>query len=93
MKRFLLSIVMVLVCLTNLDASVSIGSVKSIDGNVKIKNEGSFKKSKVKVGLEIKKGDLITTGKKASAVINLSDGSTLVLDKSSTLFFCICKTY
>lgn len=91
MKRFLLSIFMVLLCLTNLEASSSIGSVKSIDGNVKVKNEGSFKKSKVKVGLEIKKGDLITTGKKASAVINLSDGSTLVLDKSSTLFFASVK--
>ncbi len=91
MKRFLLSIFMVLLCLTNLEASSSIGSVKSIEGNVKVKNEGSFKKSKVKVGLELKKGDLITTGKKASAVINLSDGSTLVLDKSSTLFFASVK--
>ena len=91
MKNFLLSIFIVLFCLVNLEASVSIGSVKSMDGNVKVKNEGSFKKSKVKVGLEIKKGDLITTGKKANAVIKLADGSTLVLDKSSTLFFASVK--
>ncbi|MBL0707790.1 MAG: FecR domain-containing protein [Sulfurimonas sp.] len=87
MKRFLLSIFVIFVCTTNISASSIIASVKSVNGNVKVKSEGSFKKSKVDVGLEIKKGDLITTGRKASAVISLNDGSTLVLDRSTTLLF------
>jgi FecR-like protein len=68
-------------------ASAVLGSVELSKGNVKVKSEGSFKKSKVTKGLDIKKGDLITTSKNANAVIKLLDGSTLVLDASSTLHF------
>ena len=68
-------------------ASSIIGSVKLVKGNVKVKSENSFKKSKLSVGFEVKSGDLITTSKKATAVIKLLDGSTLVLDESSTLHF------
>jgi hypothetical protein len=69
------------------NASTVLGSVEHSQGNVKIKSEGSFKKAKVTKGLEIKKGDLITTSKNANAIIELLDGSTLVLDASSTLHF------
>ena len=78
---------MIFFSITSVYASASIGSVERVDGNVKVKSEGSFKKSKLKVGSELKKGDLITTSKKAVAVIKLLDGSTLVLDASSTLHF------
>nr|WP_321267599.1 FecR family protein [uncultured Sulfurimonas sp.] len=87
MKKFLMSLFMSLIMLVTLDASTSLGSVEMVKGNVKVKSEGSFKKSKVTKGLEVKKGDLLTTSKDANAVIKLLDGSTLVLDASSTLHF------
>ncbi len=68
-------------------ASAGIGIVEQSKGNVKVKNEGSIKKSKVSNGLEITAGDLITKSKKATAKITLSDGSTLVLDQSSSILF------
>lgn len=73
--------------MTSASASSALGSVDLVKGNVKIKSEGSFKKSQVNRGLEVKKGDLITTSKESNAVIKLLDGSTLVLDASSTLHF------
>jgi len=71
---------------TLLSANV-VGSVESVKGSVKIKSEGSFKKSKVVVGLEVKEGDLITTSKKASLLIKLTDGSVVVVDSSSSIHF------
>lgn len=68
-------------------ASDIIGSVERLNGVVKVKSTNSFKKSKVKVGFEIKAGDLITTSKNSSAVIKLADASTIVLDASSTVRF------
>ena len=85
MKKILVSIFIAFFSCAN--ASSSIGNVELVKGNVKVKSEDSFKKSKLSVGLEIKKGDLITTSQKATAVIKLLDGSTLVLDESSTLHF------
>lgn len=87
MRGFLISIFIALLSITNVSASTALGSVELAKGNVKVKSEGSFKKSKVKKGSEVKKGDLITTSKNASAIIKLLDGSTLVLDASSTLHF------
>ncbi|NOR58348.1 MAG: iron dicitrate transport regulator FecR, partial [Sulfurimonas sp.] len=87
MKKFLMSLFITLLSVTVASASATLGSVELSKGNVKVKSEGSFKKSKVTKGLEIKKGDLITTSKNANAVIKLLDGSTLVLDSSSTLHF------
>ncbi len=89
MKKFLLYIFVAFFTLASAatTASLVVGSVELTKGNVKIKSEGSFKKSKLSVGLKIKKGDLITTSKKATAVIKLLDGSTLVLDASSMLHF------
>ena len=71
---------------TLLSANV-VGSVESVKGSVKVKSEGSFKKSKVVVGLEVKEGDLITTSKKASLLIKLTDGSVVVVDSSSSIHF------
>ncbi len=87
MKKFLVAIFVVFFSITSAYASAVIGSVESVKGSVKVKSQGSFKKSKLKVGSQLKKGDLVTTSKKATAVIKLLDGSTLVLDVSSTLHF------
>lgn len=72
---------------TFLSAALVVGTVEKANGSVKVKSAGSVKKSKVKDGFEIKKGDLITTSRKGSAVIKLSDGSTMVLDGSSSVHF------
>ena len=68
-------------------ANAVVGSIEKVDGSVKVKKEGSLKKSKVKIGTEIVAGDLLTTSKKSSAVIKLKDGSTIVLDVSSSVHF------
>jgi len=86
-RKFLVSVFIAIFSCVSVSASSVIGSVELVEGNVKVKSEGSFKKSKLFVGLEIKKGDLITTGRKATAVIKLIDGSVLALDASSTLHF------
>jgi len=89
MRVFFLSILMSIIALANTPTGAIsvIGLVQKADGNVKVKNEGSFKKSKVKAGLEIKSGDLITTSKKGTAVLKLVDGSVIVLDVSSSIHF------
>jgi len=84
-RVFFISILIALFSLLN--ASAVIGFVQKVDGNVKVKSAGSFKKSKVKKGFEIKSGDLMSTSKKATAVLKLVDGSTIVLDVSSSIHF------
>lgn len=64
-----------------------VGSVESVLGNVKVKSDGSFKKTKVLVGLDVQEGDLITTSRKGSLLIKLTDGSSVVIDESSTIHF------
>jgi len=86
-KKILISLFIAILSVALASASATLGSVEMSKGNVKVKSEGSFKKSKVSNGLEIKKGDLLTTSKDSNAVIKLLDGSTLVLDASSTLHF------
>jgi len=85
MKIFLVSVL--IAAFSMLNASSVIGFVQKVDGSVKVKHEGSFKKSKVKKDLEIRSGDLITTSKKGTTVLKLVDGSILVLDVSSSLHF------
>ena len=84
MRNLFISVVLLFATL--LSANV-VGSVESVKGSVKVKSEGSFKKSKVIVGLVIKEGDLITTSKKSSLLIKLSDGSDVVVDSSSSIHF------
>ena len=85
MKIFLVSVL--IAAFSMLNASSVIGFVQKVDGSVKVKHEGSFKKNQVKKDLEIRSGDLITTSKKGTAVLKLVDGSVLVLDVSSSLHF------
>ena len=80
-------ITLILAFFTLLSASAVIGNVEKVDGSVKVKNEGSIKKSKVKVGQKIKEGDLVTTSKKGKTVIKLVDGSSVILDISSSVHF------
>lgn len=80
-------ITLILAFFTLLQASAVVGSVEKVEGSVKVKSEGSIKKSKLKVGLKIKEGDLVTTSKKGKTVIKLKDGSNIVLDISSSVHF------
>lgn len=80
-------ITLILAFWTVLSASVVVGSVESVSGSVKVKSEGSIKKSKIKVGVKIKEGDLVTTSRKGKTVIKLVDGSSIVLDVSSSVHF------
>ena len=84
MRRLFLFVVLFFATLVGANV---IGSVESVKGIVKVKSDGSFKKSKVKVGLEVNDGDLITTSKKGSLVIKLVDGSTVIVDVSSSIHF------
>lgn len=84
MKFLFLSILIAF--FTTLNAA-AVGHVKSVNGDVKIKNEDSFKKRNVESGMEINGGDLISTSSSSTAVINLIDGSVLALDSSSLLHF------
>ncbi|MCW8838105.1 MAG: FecR family protein [Thiovulaceae bacterium] len=85
MKKMILTLIFILT--TSLNASAIVGSVSKVVGSVKVKNEGSFKKSKVKEKQKVREGDLITTSKKGRVVIKLVDGSDVVLDKSSSIHF------
>ena len=85
MKYFLISVMVSFMSL--LSANQEIGSIENFEGNVKIKSEGSIKKSRAIAGHSIMSGDLITTSKKARAKIKLKDGSILVLDESSSIHF------
>jgi transposase-like protein len=89
MRRLFLVFVLFFASLVS--ASV-VGSVESVAGNVKVKSENSFKKSSVIAGLEIQEGDLITTSKEGSLLLKLIDGSTVVVDESSTIHFKMDNT-
>ena len=78
---------LILVISTLLNANIVIGEVQKIEGSVKIKSEGSFKKSSVKEGLKVKEGDLITTSRNGKALIKLTDDSSVILDISSSIYF------
>ena len=84
MKLLFISIFLSLFTYAN---AAVVGTIEKLNGNVKVKKEGSIKKSKVKQGFSVEEGDLLSTSKKATAIIKLSDGSTLVLDASSSVHF------
>ncbi len=84
-------ITLILALFTFLSASTVVGNVQKVTGSVKVKSQGSFKKSKVKSGQEVKEGDLITTSRKGKTVIKLVDGSSIVLDVSSSVHFASVK--
>ena len=79
-------LVLMLFLSTMLSAEV-IGAIKSVKGVVKSKGEDTFKKVKVKAGFDVNSGDLITTSRRGAVEIILKDGSTIILDASSTIHF------
>ena len=85
MKFFILSIL--LFFFQTLYASASIGTVSLCKGSIKLKASHSIKKMKVKVGTIIKEGDLLSSSKNASAKLKLIDGSVIVLDEKSSIYF------
>ena len=85
MKSIFISLILVFTTL--LSASTLVGNVEKVEGSVKVKNEGSLKKSKIKVGQAVNEGDLITTSRKGKTVIKLVDGSSIILDISSSVHF------
>ena len=80
-------ITLILSFFTLINANTIIGNVTSVTGSVKVKSEGSIKKTKIKVGQALKEGDLVTTSRKGKTVIKLTDGSSIVLDVSSSVHF------
>jgi len=85
MKFFILSFLISL--FTYLQAIESIGTVISFKGNVKVKAKGSIKKQRVSKGNPIHAGDLFVSSKKSSVVLKLIDGSLIVLDELSSIYF------
>ncbi len=65
----------------------TVGIVQKAEGIVKVKHEGSIKKKRVKQGYEIQNGDIISTYRKASAVLKLEDGSDVVLGEKAMIAF------
>ena len=76
-----------LIFFTTLANAGIIGTVTSVEGSVKLKKADSIMKKKVIVGSNIEDGDLVTTSKKASAVIKLIDNSSVILDARTTIHF------
>ncbi len=72
---------------TVLNAQNIVGKIKSFNGTIKVKSEGSIKKKKVTSNIDIKAGDLVTTSSNSSIEIKLIDGSLIVLAQRSTIHF------
>lgn len=70
-----------------LQASAVVGIVHEVQGVAKVSSEGSIKKNNLVKGQELKEKDLVSTSKNASAVIKLSDNSTIILDQSASVHF------
>lgn len=83
----IISTTIIMAAFTLLQASVIVGTVHEVQGVAKISSEGSIKKNNLKIGQELKEKDLISTSRNASAVIKLSDNSTIILDESATIHF------
>lgn len=79
--------ILFLTLFTLLNAQTTLGTIDMFKGTLKIKSANSIKKHKIKKGMKIFTGDMLLSSKNASARINLVDGSTLILDESSTLIF------
>ena len=68
-------------------AAQKIGVVESLKGSVKVTKEGSIKKINATKGMELQRGDLVSTSSTATALLKLIDGSSVVLDNSSSIHF------
>lgn len=69
----------------------NIGIIKSVKGIVKVTKYGSIKKVTAKKEMPIDKGDLISTSSTATALLQLIDGSSVILDNSSSIHFTSTK--
>ncbi len=78
---------MLLLSLSTFLYASTLGIVQKVEGIVKVKQKDSIKKKKVTVGYEIQEGDIISTFRKARAVIVLKDNSKIALDERSTISF------
>lgn len=81
MKNFLL--ILSLLSSTSFASTFSI--VDKVEGSVKVQHEGSIKKSKVKVGMKLIKGDTILTYRKAKAVLTMFDKTKVVVNEYAKL--------
>lgn len=75
----------------DINTTKSIGVIENLKGSVKVTKEGSIKKLSAKKGMKIQKGDLITTASTATALLKLIDGSSVILDNSSSIHFINTK--
>jgi len=80
-------VLLVFLAVIQVNASSVIGSVELVSGSAKVKSEDSLKKKKLFVGLEISRGDLVTTSRDAKVLIKLLDGTSVIMDKNSIVHF------
>ena len=64
-----------------------VGEIDGLNGVAKVSRDGSVKKVNATKGMKLLKGDLLTTTSTASALLKLIDGSKVVLDRSSSIYF------
>ncbi len=81
------SLFVLFLILSTCAGAMTLGIVQKVSGIVKVKASGSIKKSKVYQGYEIQQGDIISTYRNSSAVLQLQDGSNIVLGERSTISF------
>ena len=67
--------------------TVKVATVINLKGTLKRLKEGSIKKVRLKAGDGIDKGDMVMTYGSASALLQLLDGSTLLMDEDSMVHF------
>lgn len=67
--------------------SVNVGMVKKVKGTVKRLEAGAIKKTKVTSGDQLQEGDMVMTYGSASALLELYDGSNIVLDEGAMIQF------
>ena len=76
-----------LFALSDSEKIAKVGIVKKVKGTVKRLETGSIKKEKVTAGDQLKNGDMVITYGKASALLELFDGSQVVLDEGAMIKF------
>jgi len=64
-----------------------IATVEKVKGSVKVLKVDTIKKIRVKEGYKVEVGDRVSTNSSASAMIQLIDGSKIILEGSSSIEF------
>jgi len=78
---------MIIALFAFVNLSANIGTVEEVSGRVKVQHANSFKKERIKVGYEILEEDMLMSSNNATAVLKLSDGSSVILGSNATIFF------